>query len=86
MPTLLYERKVRRLDHRLTVHHIGALCAHSIFHVVNFKPAPFSLNMPTESSFPNIDIPNVDTWDFLFSRTDREYPDDKGMSFPVTML
>ncbi|RFU28436.1 hypothetical protein B7463_g7925, partial [Scytalidium lignicola] len=33
--------------------------------------------MPTVSTYPTINIPNVDIWDFLFSRTDREYPDDK---------
>ena len=35
--------------------------------------------MPTESSYPKLDIPNVDLWAFLFERKDREFPDDKGM-------
>ena len=34
--------------------------------------------MPTESTFPRLDIPDVDLWTFLFERKDREYPDDKG--------
>jgi hypothetical protein len=38
----------------------------------------FVFTMPTPSPFPTIDIPNVDIWDFLFERTDRPYPDDKG--------
>lgn len=33
--------------------------------------------MPTESTYPRIDIPNVDLWAFLFERKDKEYPDDK---------
>ncbi|KAI9857818.1 MAG: hypothetical protein M1813_008069 [Trichoglossum hirsutum] len=33
--------------------------------------------MPTESDYPPIDIPDVDTWTFLFERTDKPYPDDK---------
>jgi hypothetical protein len=39
--------------------------------------------MPTESSYPKLDIPNVDLWAFLFERKDREFPDDKGMQFPL---
>jgi 4-coumarate--CoA ligase len=39
--------------------------------------------MPTESSYPKLDIPNVDLWAFLFERKDREYPDDKGMHFSI---
>lgn len=34
--------------------------------------------MPIESSYPPLDIPNVDLWRFLFERQDREYPDKKG--------
>ncbi|OJJ08551.1 hypothetical protein ASPVEDRAFT_179986 [Aspergillus versicolor CBS 583.65] len=33
--------------------------------------------MPVSSTFPPIDIPNVDIWSFLFERKDRPYPDDK---------
>lgn len=33
--------------------------------------------MPTKSTYPDLDIPNVDIWTFLFERKDREYPDDK---------
>lgn len=34
--------------------------------------------MPTNSPFSDVEIPDVDIWTFLFERTDREYPDDKG--------
>ncbi|KAI9796146.1 MAG: hypothetical protein M1833_006484 [Piccolia ochrophora] len=33
--------------------------------------------MPSESTYPHIDIPNLDIWTFLFERKDREYPGDK---------
>jgi len=33
--------------------------------------------MPTESTYPLLDIPNVGLWDFLFERKDRDFPDDK---------
>lgn len=36
--------------------------------------------MPTESTYPRIDIPNLDIWAFLFERKDIPYPDDKGKS------
>jgi 4-coumarate--CoA ligase len=35
--------------------------------------------MPTESTYPSIDIPDVDLWAFLFERKDRAFGDDKGM-------
>lgn len=34
--------------------------------------------MPTSSTYPPLDIPDVGLWDFLFERKDREFPDDKG--------
>ena len=34
--------------------------------------------MPAESTYPRLEIPNVDLWGFLFERTDRPFPDDKG--------
>jgi hypothetical protein len=34
--------------------------------------------MPTQSTFPNLEIPNVDLWAFLFERKDKPYPDNKG--------
>lgn len=34
--------------------------------------------MPAKSTYPDIDIPDVDIWTFLFERKDKEYPDDKG--------
>ncbi|KAJ5907508.1 hypothetical protein N7495_000190 [Penicillium taxi] len=33
--------------------------------------------MPVSSNYPDIDIPNVGLWDFLFERKDRPFPDDK---------
>ncbi|KAH7009732.1 hypothetical protein EDB80DRAFT_868264 [Ilyonectria destructans] len=33
--------------------------------------------MPTKSSFPDIHVPDIDTWDLLFERTDRPFPDSK---------
>lgn len=36
--------------------------------------------MPTESTYPSIDIPDVDVWGLLFERKDRPFPDDKGIS------
>lgn len=33
--------------------------------------------MPTGSLFPDLDIPDVDLWTFLFERKDRAYPDNK---------
>ncbi|KAL5363987.1 hypothetical protein BJX96DRAFT_156546 [Aspergillus floccosus] len=32
--------------------------------------------MPVSSSYPSVDIPNVDLWTFLFERKDRPFPDD----------
>lgn len=34
--------------------------------------------MPTDSTYPNFDVPNVDLWAFLFERNGRPFPDDKG--------
>jgi 4-coumarate--CoA ligase len=42
--------------------------------------------MPTESTYPKLDIPNVDIWAFLFERSDRPYPDDKGTSPSSSLL
>ncbi|KAF2857263.1 acetyl-CoA synthetase-like protein [Piedraia hortae CBS 480.64] len=33
--------------------------------------------MPTPSSYPQIDIPNVGIWDFLFARKEKGFQDDK---------
>lgn len=33
--------------------------------------------MPTESPFPNVDIPDVDIWGLMFDRKDRDFSDDK---------
>jgi hypothetical protein len=35
--------------------------------------------MPVKSSYPDLTIPNVDLWSFMFERKDRPFPDDKGM-------
>lgn len=42
-----------------------------------FTPSPTD-NMPVESTLPQIDIPNVGIWDFLFERKDLDFPEDKG--------
>jgi hypothetical protein len=39
--------------------------------------------MPTESTFPRLNIPDVDLWTFLFERKDREFPDDKGPNYSL---
>ncbi|PPJ58103.1 hypothetical protein CBER1_05278 [Cercospora berteroae] len=33
--------------------------------------------MPSKSTYPDINIPDVGLWDFLFERKDRDFPDDK---------
>ncbi|KAI4225672.1 MAG: hypothetical protein LQ349_007019 [Xanthoria aureola] len=33
--------------------------------------------MPTESTYPPVDIPPVDIWGLIFERKDREFPDEK---------
>lgn len=33
--------------------------------------------MPTKSSHPDVDVPNVDVWAFLFERKDKSFADDK---------
>ncbi|OCK84129.1 4-coumarate-CoA ligase-like protein [Lepidopterella palustris CBS 459.81] len=33
--------------------------------------------MPTDSTYPLLDIPKTDLWSFLFERKDKSYPDDK---------
>ena len=34
--------------------------------------------MPIQSKYPDIEIPNVGIYDFLFGERKRDYPDDKG--------
>lgn len=34
--------------------------------------------MPIESSYPKVDIPNVDLWEFLFEQEKKEFPDTTG--------
>ena len=41
----------------------------------SFKP--YTDSMPTESSFPRINIPAVDIWTLLFENSERPFPDDK---------
>lgn len=38
--------------------------------------------MPVASSYPPVDIPNVDLWSFLMERKDRQFPDDKSPLIP----
>lgn len=40
--------------------------------------------MPSESKYPNVPIPDLDLWSFLFERKDRPYPDDKGIHDPFS--
>jgi 4-coumarate--CoA ligase len=37
--------------------------------------------MPTESTYPKLDIPDIDLWALLFENKNREFPDDKGIKF-----
>ncbi|KAH7077070.1 4-coumarate-CoA ligase-like protein [Paraphoma chrysanthemicola] len=37
--------------------------------------------MPAESTYPNVPIPDVDLWGFLFERKDRTFADDKVIYF-----
>jgi hypothetical protein len=39
--------------------------------------------MPTDSSYPLVEIPNLDLWAFLFERKDKPYPDNKGKHFSL---
>jgi 4-coumarate--CoA ligase len=34
--------------------------------------------MATESPFPDVDIPEIDLWDFLFEQ-EKTFPDDRGL-------
>jgi hypothetical protein len=39
--------------------------------------------MPTESSYPAVDIPNVDLWGLVFEQKRKEaFPDDQGIQPP----
>lgn len=33
--------------------------------------------MPTKSSFPDVEIPNLDLWAFMFNQK-KDFPDDQG--------
>lgn len=37
--------------------------------------------MPTKSSYPEVPIPDIDLWEFLFERKDKPFPDDKVIYF-----
>jgi hypothetical protein len=39
-----------------------------------------SINMPSESKYPSLQIPDVDLWAFLFERKDKPFGDNKGLS------
>lgn len=36
-----------------------------------------SHTMPVASTYPSFEVPDVDAWDFMFQRKDRDFPDDK---------
>jgi len=42
--------------------------------------------MPVDSSYPKLDIPDVDLWEFLFEREKREFPDDKSVLAIFTLV
>ncbi|KIW68179.1 hypothetical protein PV04_04140 [Phialophora macrospora] len=42
--------------------------------------------MPTVSRYPTLHIPDVNVWEFLLSRSDRPYPDDKDTAALVPTL
>lgn len=48
-----------------------------VLNVWSLHKSHFTSTMPTPSSFPDIEIPNVDLWDLMFER-DRDFPNDKG--------
>ena len=33
--------------------------------------------MPVASTYPSVPVPELDVWDFIFERKDRDFPDDK---------
>ncbi len=51
-----------------------------------FSPLPGILTMPTESTYPRIEVPNLDLWGFLLERRDKPFPDDKGVQLYVTAM
>jgi hypothetical protein len=42
--------------------------------------------MPTVSTYPTLDIPSLDLWDFLFNRNDKSFPDHKGTVSPLVTI
>jgi 4-coumarate--CoA ligase len=42
------------------------------------SPTFHNINMPFESQYPSLPIPDVDLWGFLFERKDKPFSDDKG--------
>lgn len=41
--------------------------------------------MPTKSSFPDVEIPPLDLWRFMFEQK-RDFPDDQGMIITITIM
>lgn len=69
-----------RILSSIPLKHLYKTCIGCIFYpsspchpVYNHIPC----TMPVKSSFPDFEIPNVDTWSLMFERPDRPYPDDK---------
>jgi len=42
--------------------------------------------MPSHSLYPEIEIPKVDLWAFLFERKEKPFPDDKGHTLPLLSI
>lgn len=40
--------------------------------------------MPTKSSYPDITVPEVDLWAFMFERKDKPFSDDQGTMLQYT--
>jgi hypothetical protein len=53
-------------------------CASSSITLNRLHELDHSVNMPSESTYPNLPIPDVDLWGFLFERKEKPYSDDKG--------
>jgi 4-coumarate--CoA ligase len=42
--------------------------------------------MPAESNYPPVDIPDVGLWDFLFTRKELPFPEDKSESIVIYVV
>jgi hypothetical protein len=51
--------------------------------IISFCSLSIRPTMPTESSYPAVDIPNVDLWGLMFEQKRKEsFPDDQGIQTP----